>query len=217
MNKYIIYLINMSKILVETGKPTNLKPDRWYEEFAKVYDYSIEFLKERDIMVDKGRDSYVIEQSAIRFYHEFDIRGINSLEGNQQFLEECKRDLKSLGIKISSTGVINLCSKTLQNGYLVSLLLREIKWEIYCFKKNVTDIYKQFKFGNYQEELLSFIKNNIGWRNKERDFDIYMEIKKGVLYQEIAEKLELTIPAISMINSKVQSSINNLKGRFVFI
>lgn len=150
----------------------------------------IEILKERDIKVDEGRDYFVIEQSAIRFYHEFgEIQKINTLEGNRHFLEECKEDLKSLGIKISPTGVINLCSKTLQNGYLVSQLLRDIAWEIHCFKKNVTDIYKQFEFENYQKELYDFLESNIGWRNKERDFDIYMKIKKGTLYQEIATKL----------------------------
>lgn len=104
----------MSEILIQTKKPTNSKRDSWYKEFAKAYGYSIEFLKERDIKVDEGFDYKVIEQSAIRFYHEFDIHGINALEGNRRFLEECKRDLKSLGIKISPTGVINLCSKTLQ-------------------------------------------------------------------------------------------------------
>jgi len=107
----------MSENLIQTKNPTNLKPDSWYEEFAKVYGYSIEFLKERDIKVDGGLDYMVIEQSAIEFYHEFgDIQKINTLERNKQFLEECKKELKSLRIKISPTGVINLCSKTLQIG-----------------------------------------------------------------------------------------------------
>lgn len=35
MNKYIIYLINLSEILIETKNPTNLKPDSWYEEYVK--------------------------------------------------------------------------------------------------------------------------------------------------------------------------------------
>ena len=116
---------------------------------------------------------------------------------------------------------INKCFEALEQGYLITAQLEDIKVEIedYWYNEeqklqNNLNIYKQFKFENYQEELLSFIKPNIGWRNKERDFGITMKIKKGTLYSEIAEKLELTIPAISMINSRVQNSINNLKGKF---
>ena len=62
----------MSEILIETKNPTNLKSDSWYNKFAKVYGYSIEFLKERDIKVDESSDYFVIEQldfimSLVRF------------------------------------------------------------------------------------------------------------------------------------------------------
>ncbi len=210
----------MSEILIETENPTNRKPDPWYREFSKVYGYPIEFLKERDIMVDKSRDYKMIDQSAIRFFDEFGIHGINILEGNQQFLEECKVNLISLGIKISPMGVINLCSKTLQDGYLVSQLLRDIAREIHCFKKNeddakpILDILKGFKLGNYQQKLYGFIEQNTNWRKKNRDFEIYKDIQKGTLYSEIAGRLKCDISTISKINKKVQSSINNLKGKF---
>ncbi len=158
---------------------------------------------------------------AFEFYlDKFDIHSINTLEKNRQFLEKCIMETKSLGVKISKSKIFDLCSKALKNGYLVSQDLRDISYEIYCFKKNkddakpILDILKQFKFENYQEELSDFIKQNRNWYKKDRDFEIYKEIKKGRLYSEIASELGLTISAISKINKKVQSSINNLKGIF---
>ena len=80
--------------------------------------------------------------------------------------------------------------------------------------KLMINVIKQFKFDNYQQELSNFIKENTNWRNKERDFDIYNEIKKGKFLTEIAEEREYDISNISKINKKVQSSINNMKGKF---
>lgn len=207
----------------KTKKPTNLKPDSWYEEYSKLYNYSIEFLKDRDIRVDKGLDSIIMDQSdlAFEFYlDKFDIHSINTLEGNRLFLKECIIEANNLKVKILKNKIFDLCSKALKNGYLVSQDLRDIAYEIYCFKKNkddakpIVEILKQFKFRNYKKELSDFIKQNTNWRDKNRDFEIYQEIREGTLYSEIAEKLECTISAISMINKKVQTSINNLKGRF---
>ena len=79
----------MSEILIETENSTKLKPDSWYEEYKKLYDGPILLLKEKDISIDKGRDYKVMDQSATRFFDEFDIHGINTFEENQQFLEEC--------------------------------------------------------------------------------------------------------------------------------
>ena len=76
------------------------------------------------------------------------------------------------------------------------------------------ELLKEFKFENYREELAYFIKQNSNWRNKDRDFEIYKEIKDGRLYSEIAEGLDCSISAISKINTKVQTSINNRKGKF---
>ncbi len=211
----------MSKIVIENNKSTNLKPDSWYEEYAKLYGGPIELLKEKDISINIGLDYIIMGQSEFEFYlDEFDIHSINTLEGNQLFLKECIMEVKSLGVKISKSKIFDLCSKALQNGYLVSQDLRDIACEIYYFKKNkdnakpIIEIIKQFKFDDYQEELSNFIKSNVNWLHKDRDFKIHKEIKDGTLYSEIAERLNCSISAISKINKKVQSSINNLKGRF---
>lgn len=123
---------------------------------------------------------------------------------------------------------IEKCFKMLELGLSITDQLEDIRidTENYWYNEEcdktsievpITDLielFKQFKFRDYQEELEHFIKQNIDWRKKNRDFEIYNEIRDGTLYSEIAEKLDVTIPAISMINKKVQSSINNLKGKF---
>ena len=123
---------------------------------------------------------------------------------------------------------IDKCFEALEQGYLITAQLEDIKddTENYWYNEecdkfivdapitNLIDLLKQFKFENYKEELAYFIKQNVDWRKKDREFEIYEKIRNGTLYSEIAEKLELTIPAISKINKKVQSSINNLKGKF---
>jgi len=122
---------------------------------------------------------------------------------------------------------IDKCFDILEQGYLITAQLEDIYVEIGDYWNNkqstkpildipITDLIellKQLKFNNYQEELAYFIKQNVDWCKKERDFRIYKEIKKDKLYSEIASELDLTIPAISKINKKVQSSINNLKGK----
>ena len=58
----------MSKILIETEKPTNLKPDSWYEEYLKIEDSyllkhpkakipltTIEEIKNFDILAEKNQ------------------------------------------------------------------------------------------------------------------------------------------------------------------
>ena len=68
MNKYISKLINMSKILIETEKPSNLKPDFWYEEYLEIDNNYllkhpeeqipltiIKEIKEFDVMADKNQ------------------------------------------------------------------------------------------------------------------------------------------------------------------
>lgn len=77
----------MSEILIETENPTNLKPDSWYKEDEKLYGGQIQLLKEKDISVDKGRDYKVMDQSATRFFDEYDIHSINTLEGNQYLID----------------------------------------------------------------------------------------------------------------------------------
>ena len=124
---------------------------------------------------------------------------------------------------------IKKCFEDLEQGIPITTLLDEIKMdtEDYWYGENcektpildtpITDLielFKQFKFENYQEELAYYIKQNVDWRSKDRDFKIFKEHKKGKVYTEFVSELNLTVSAISKINKRVQSSINNHKGRF---
>lgn len=231
----------MSEILIEIRKPTNIKYDSWYEEYFKLendyilkhpeerFKYTID-TKEYDIMADKNQ-SHDHCSGFLQFKEK------NNLETNKELLLQYKKDLESLKKwkpinidKIEDDSMeycmlqthlkIDKCLEALERGYLITAQLEDIMvetedyWNNEVYTKPILDILNQFNFGNYQEELFDFIKQNTNWRNKSRDFEIYKEIQKGTLYSEIAERLELTISAISMINTKVQSSINNLKGEF---
>lgn len=115
---------------------------------------------------------------------------------------------------------IEECFKILEQGLPITTQLEEIRLdtENYWYNeecdKSLLEVLKQFKFDNYQNELSEFIGSNVNWLHKDRDFKIHKEIKDGTLYSEIAERLGCSISSISKINKKVQSSINNLKGRF---
>ena len=116
---------------------------------------------------------------------------------------------------------IEICFKMLEQGQSIIDELEVIRMETddYWYNdecdKSILEVLKQFKFDNYQEEISNFIKSNVNWIHKDRDFKIHKEIQKdGTLYSEIAERLNCSISTISKINKKVQSSINNLKGRF---
>jgi len=108
----------------------------------------------------------------------------------------------------------------LEQGLSITAQLEEIRhdtdnyWYDEECAKPIVDILKQFKFKNYQKELYGFIKLNTNWRSKDRDFEIYKEIKEGKLYSELADKYKCVVSNITKINKKVQSSLNNLKGKF---
>lgn len=134
-------------------------------------------------------DSIACYSLDYEFYKKYPIQSINTLEENKQILEQIKIELRDLGKleeNMKPNELLNLCCKALVNGYLISQQLRDMLFQLDKYKSSKIDIYKQFKFKNYQQDLLNFIKPNIGWRNKERDFNIYVKIKKGTLYQEIA-------------------------------
>lgn len=232
----------MSKSLIKTKNPTNLKPNSWHEEYFKLENdyilkhpeeplgYTID-TKEYDIMADKN-------QSHDRCSGFLQFEEKNNLEINKELLVQYKKYLESLPLWKSIKDIeeidneseqycilqtslkINKCLEVLKKEYLITAQLEDIKTDIENYwineqsAKSILDLFKQFKFENYQQELYDFIKQNTGWRNKERDFEIYNKHKKGTLYSELAESLDLTISAISKINKRVQSSINNLKGKF---
>lgn len=134
-------------------------------------------------------DSITCYSLDYEFYKKYPIQSINTLEENKQILEQIKIELRDLGKleeNMKPNELLNLCCKALENGYLISQQLRDMLFQLDKYKSSKIDIYKQFKFKNYQQDFLNFIKPNIGWRNKERDFNIYVKIKKGTLYQEIA-------------------------------
>jgi len=168
-------------------------------------------------------------------FTDFDEK--NNLEMNKELLVQYKKDLESLkrwkvieeiGILDDNSSEyfmlqthikIDKCLEALEQGYLITAQLEDIMVETdnYWYNeecdKPIVDMLKQFKFDNYQEELSNFIKLNVNWLHKDRDFEIHKEIKDGTVYSEIAERLNCSISAISKINKKVQSSINNLKGK----
>ena len=115
---------------------------------------------------------------------------------------------------------IDKAFEMLEEGLSITTQLEDIRidtedyWYNEESSKPILDLLKQFNFGNYQEDLYNFIKQNTNWLNKRRDFEIYKEIQEGTLYSEIAGRLECDVSNISKINKKVQSSINNLKGKF---
>lgn len=234
----------MSEILIEIKKPTNLKPDLWYEEYLEIENSyllkhpeeqipltTIKEIKKFDVMADKNQTHRDIDG-----FLQFDEK--NNLEINKKLLLQYRKDLESLKLWKSIKDIdkiddnsweyyllqtsfkINKCFEALEQGYLITAQLEDImvETEEYWYNeetaKPILDILKQFGFRNYQQELYDFIKQNINWRNKSRDFEIYKEIQKGTLYSEIAGRLECDISTISKINKKVQSSINNLKGKF---
>lgn len=238
----------MSEFLIETKKPTNIKPDSWYEEYLENENSyllkhpeeqipltTIKEIKEFDVLADENQ-SHDHCSGFLQFKEK------NNLETNKELLEEYKKDLESLKLwksiknmdkiddKINDNSgeyyllqtsfKINKCFEILKQGYLITAQLEDIMVELDNYWHNeddakpILDIFKQFNFGNYQEELYDFIKQNTNWRNKSRAFEIYKEIQKGILYSEIAGRLECDISTISKINKKVQSSINNLKGKF---
>ena len=236
----------MSEILIETKKPTNVKPNLWYNEYLEIEnsyflkhpEFQEQFplitkkeIKEFDVMADKN-------QSHMCGYGFDEFEEKNNLVKNKKLLVQYKKDLESLKLWkfikdideiedgseqyciLQTSFKINKCFEALEQGYLITAQLEEIMDEIDEFlineenAKPILDILKQFNFGNYQQELYDFIKQNVNWRNKSRDFEIYKEIQKGTLYSEIAGRLECDISTISKINKKVQSSINNLKGKF---
>lgn len=192
---------------------------------------TIKEIKEYDVMADKNQ-SHDNVSGFLQFKEN------NNLSTNKILLVRYKKDLESLKLWKSIKDIeeidngsekysilqtsfkINKCLEALEMRYLITAQLEDIMDITENFLYNevdtnpILDILKQFKFGNYQEELFDFIKQNTNWHNKIRDFEIYKEIQNNKLYSEIAEALELTIPAVSMINKKVQSSINNLKGKF---
>ncbi len=196
----------MSENLIQMKKSTNVKPNSWYEILCYKNQGNVKYYKYRDEITDKGMDSIDYYPSEYEFYKKYPIQLINTLEKNKQILEQIKSELINLGKleeNMKTNKSLYLCCRALDNGYLISQQLKDMLFQLDEYKSSEMDFYKKFKFKNYQQDLLNFIKPNIGWRNKERDFDIYMEIKKGTLYQEIAEKEEISIQAISQINSKV--------------
>jgi len=231
----------MSKI--KTGNPSNIKPDSWYKEYFKIKNsYLLKYPEEQiplttikeikgyDVMADKNQS-----HDHCSGFLQFEEK--NNLETNKELLAQYKKELESLKLWKSIKDIdkiddnsweyyllqtsfkIDKCFESLEQGYLITAQLEDIMVEIDNYWHNeddakpILDIFKQFNFGNYQEELYDFIKQNTNWRNKERDFEIYKEIQKGTLYSEIAGRLECDISTISKINKKVQSSINNLKGK----
>lgn len=134
-------------------------------------------------------------------------------------MEEIEDDSEEYCIKQTSIK-IDKCFEALEQGLSITAQLEDIKietedyWYNEEYAKPIVDMLKRFKFDNYQEELSNFIKSNVNWLHKDRDFKIHKEIKDGTVYSEIAERLNCSISAISKINKKVQSSLNNLKGKF---
>lgn len=239
----------MSKIVIEKNKPTNLKPDSWYEEYLEIEDLIpckipedaqvFYFFKEGELKNKIIKEDIDGDNNIFR-YKTFVNN--NNLESNKELIEECRKKIQSLPIDINledfenidensweariieSIFKINKCEEILKQGYLITTqllniwgLIGECKYdleEIKKYNKPILDVLQQFKFENYKEELSDLIKQNVGWRDKDRDFEIYQEIQNGKLLGEIAERLDCSISSISKINKKVQSSINNLKGKF---
>ena len=229
----------MSKI--KTENPSNIKPNSWYEEYFKLEnDYLLKHPEEQDLPIDIKKYDIMADKNQSHNYCsgflQFDEK--NNLETNKELLVQYKKDLESLKLWKSIKNIdeieddsekycmlqtylkIDKCFEALEQGYLITAQLEDImdETEEYWYNeetsKPILDILKQFNFWNYQQELYDFIKQNVNWRNKSRDFEIYKEIQRGTLYSEIAGRLECDISTISKINKKVQSSINNLKGKF---
>lgn len=134
-------------------------------------------------------------------------------------LEESDKDSELYCMSLTAKN-IEKCFKMLEQGQSITDELEVIRMETedYWYNdecdKSIVEVLKQFEFDDYQKELSEFIKSNVNWLRKDRDFEVYYEIKGGKLYSEIAERLGSSISTISKINKKVQSSLNNLKGRF---
>lgn len=98
----------------------------------------------------------------------------------------------------------------LDRGYYERIKKKEKSLEL------INKIDTNFKFEFSPEKIFETIKKEKRWRNKDRDFEIYFERKKGVLLDDLAKQYpELNSPqAISKIELKVQGAFNYYKGKF---
>ena len=193
----------MSKNTNKNEHITNVKPDSWYEEYLKIENsyllkhpeaqskiplITIEEIKKYDSLANNNYSNLVDG------FRQFEKK--NNLEMNKKLMVQYKKELESLKLWNPTNNIdelddgseeycllqtsfkINKCLEALEQGYLITAQLEDIKADVdnYCYNeessKPFLDIIKQFKFGNYQEELYYFIKQNINWYNKSRDFFI---------------------------------------------
>ena len=79
----------------------------------------------------------------------------------------------------------------------------------------INKIETEYKFNFSDEKVFDIIKNQTRWRNHDRDIEIYLKAKNGMLYRTIAEDYsELNSdPSIFRIVDKVQGKYNYYKGK----
>ena len=123
----------MSKILVETKKPTNLKPDSWYNEFygdwiGEFYsglpslEECIQFQKD----YDKNIDNNQLETQKIYRYDckEFIIKN-NTFEKNRELLiryeqQQLSHEVEGEERDLKLQKLFNKCFEVLEQGYLIT-------------------------------------------------------------------------------------------------
>ena len=171
-----------------------------------------------------------------KFYSEY-----NNISGNKLLLSRCKEVLSSFNefdINNNIKFCIEQCHNVLENGYLITKQLNEIisyiesifigddgkriedidiimtdgpgYEDVYDIRKNKRD----FNFEYSEREVLDLIREEVNWRDIERDIEIYIEREKGRLLEDIAgDYKKLKLKAIGNICTKVKGAIIRYKGK----
>lgn len=71
----------------------------------------------------------------------------------------------------------------------------------------------KFKFDFNDELVFNIIREEVRWRNVERDINIFKERQKGTLLANISEEFKLDKSTISEITKKVDGAIRYYKGK----
>lgn len=70
----------------------------------------------------------------------------------------------------------------------------------------------KFKWKYTEDDIIDAVRNEVNWRDAERDITIYKERKKGVLIKNLMKTYNLDKGSISRIAKKVEGKVNYLKG-----
>jgi len=213
---------------------TNIKSDDWYEVFyrenpIKIYTNKITgkikgiTWKEFDENINNKK--YWDIYSRWSFFLEN-----NNRKRNEILLKEYEEKLMEYGNN-PVVDLSELCERNrlylrvykeiFQEGYLITQQLLDIYITlglmgntIYYNRDREKNVFIGFKWDYCRDEIIELIKEEVKWRNIDRDFEVYFEREGGRLLEEIANDYNGlgSKQAIKGIVGKVQGEINRYSG-----